>query len=62
MTANEQALYSEMQRLGYSHGLCVTTLQILRQSKSAVSDMLVYLYEEEPTEDAFIEALAKLCE
>ena len=62
MTANEQALYSEMQRLGDSHGLCVTTLQILRQSKSAVSDMLVYLYEEEPTEDAFIGALAKLCE
>lgn len=62
MTANEQALFAEMQRLGYSHGLCVTALQILAQSKSAVSDMLVYLNEEEPTENVFIEQLAKLCE
>lgn len=62
MTANEQALYAEMQELGYSHGLCITALQILSQSTTAVSEMLAYLYDEEPTEEAFIEELAKLCE
>lgn len=62
MTANEQALYAEMQQLGYSHGLCITALQILSQSQTAVSDMLAYLYNEEPTEETFIEELAKMCE
>ncbi len=60
MTTNEQALYAEMQQLGYSHGLCVTALQILSQSKTAVSEMLAYLYDEEPTEEAFIVELAKM--
>lgn len=59
MTANEQALYAEMQELGYSHGLCITALQILSQSKTAVSKMLAYLYDNKPTEETFIEALAK---
>lgn len=62
MTTNEQALYAEMQQLGYSHGLCVTALQILSQSKTAVSEMLAYLYDEEPTEEAFIGELAKMCD
>lgn len=62
MTANEQALYAEIQQLGYSHGLCLTAIQILSQSKTAVSEILAYLYDEEPTEEAFIEELAKLCE
>lgn len=51
MTANEQALYAEMQELGYSHGLCITALQILSQSKTAVSKMLAYLYDNKPTEE-----------
>ena len=62
MTANEQALYAEMQELGYSHGLCITAFQILSQSKTAVSKMLAYLYGNKPTEETFIEALAKTCE
>lgn len=62
MTANEQALYVEMQELGYSHGLCITALQILSQSKTAVNKMLAYLYDNKPSEETFIEALAKTCE
>ena len=59
MTANEQALYAEMQELGYSHGLCITALQILSQSKTAVSKMLAYLYDNKPAEEIerFIRAL-----
>lgn len=51
MTANEQALLAQMQDLGYSHGLCITALQILSQDKLAVSDMLAFIYDEQPSEE-----------
>ena len=54
MTHNEQALLAQMQNMGYSHGLCITALQILSQSKQAVSEMLAYIYDEQPTEQEFI--------
>ena len=62
MTLNEQALFAQMQELGYSHGLCITALQILSQDKLAVSEMLAYLYEEQPSEEAFINEIARICE
>ena len=62
MTGNEQALLAQMQDLGYSHGLCVTTLQILSQSKQAVSDMLAYIYDEQPSEEEFIAEIARICD
>lgn len=51
-----------MQDLGYSHGLCITALQILSQDRLAISDMLAYLYEEQPSEEAFITEIARICE
>lgn len=62
MTGNEQALLAEMQDLGYSHGLCVTAIQILSQSKQAVSDMLAYIYDEQPSEEEFMAEIARICE
>lgn len=62
MTGNEQALLAQMQDLGYSHGLCVTALQILSQSKQAVSDMLAYIYDEQPSEEEFIAEIARICD
>ena len=62
MTSNEQALYAQMQELGYSHGLCITALPVLSQDKLAVSEMLAYLYEEQPSEEAFINEIARICE
>ena len=62
MTSNEQALFAMMQDLGYSHGLCITALQILSQDRLAVSEMLAYLYEEQPSEDTFIKEIASICE
>lgn len=62
MTGNEQALLAQMQDLGYSHGLCVTAIQILSQSKQAVSDMLAYIYDEQPSEEEFIAEIARNCE
>ena len=61
MTGNEQALLAQMQDLGYSHGLCVTAIQILSQSKQAVSDMLAYIYDEQPSEEEFIVEIARIC-
>ena len=61
MTSNEQALLAQMQDMGYSHGLCMTALQILSQSKQAVSDMLAYIYDEQPTEQEFISEIARIC-
>lgn len=62
MTSNETALISLMQDMGYSPGLCMTALHILSQSKDAVSDMLAYLYDEQPTEEEFIGEMARICE
>lgn len=62
MTTNEQALFSLMQHLGYSHGLCLTALHILSQDKLAVSDMLAYIYDKRPSEDDFINEMARICE
>ena len=62
MTSNEQALFGMMQDFGYSHGLCITALQILSQDRLAISDMLAYLYEEQPSEEAFITEIARICE
>ena len=62
MTNNEQALLAQMQDMGYSHGLCITALQILSQSKQAVSEMLAYIYDEQPTEQEFIAEIARICD
>lgn len=62
MTGNEQALLAQMQDLGYSHGICVTAIQILSQSKQAVSDMLAYIYDEQPSEAEFMAEIARICE
>ena len=62
MTSNEQALLAQMQDLGYSHGLCVTTIPILSQSKQAICDMLAYIYDEQPSEEEFIAEIARICE
>ena len=61
MTGNEQALLAQMQDLGYSHGICVTAIQILSQSKQAVSDMLAYIYDEQPSEEWLIFEIASIC-
>lgn len=51
-----------MQDMGYSHGLCVTALQILSQNRRAVSDMLAFAYDEHPSEEDFIKEMARICE
>lgn len=42
--------------------VCITALQILSQDKLAVSDMLAFIYDEQPSEEDFIKEMARMCE
>ncbi len=62
MTAKESAIFAQLQDLGYSQGLILTAMRILSQSKIAQEEVLLYLYDNQPTEKEFIEHLAGICE
>ena len=62
MTAKESAIYAQFQDSGYSQGMILTAMRILSQSESAQEDILLYLYDNQPTEKEFIEDLAEICE
>lgn len=62
MTPNEQALVALMENEGYSHGLVVTALRILSQSREAVTEAMLFIDGEHPSEEAFMEFLAEMCE
>lgn len=61
MTAKEQALYAIMEGKGYSYGCLMTSIQILCQSQIAQDEIINYLYDQNPTEQEFIEHLAEIC-
>lgn len=61
MTAKESAIYDLLQDIGYSEGLILTAMKILGQSKAAQEEVLLYLYDNQPTEKEIIEYLAKIC-
>ena len=61
MSPKELALLDQMQRLHYSQGLITTALPILRQSREAQDEMLLYMYEKNPSERKFVERLAAIC-
>ena len=61
MTSKESALLAQMQDLGYSNGMIVTAMRILVQSKAAQDVALLYLYDEQPSENQFIDYIASLC-
>lgn len=62
MTAKEVAICAQLQDFGYSQGLILTAMRILSQSKIAQEEVLLYLYDNQPTEKEFIEYLAGICE
>ena len=61
LSPKELALLDQMQRLRYSQGLITTSLSILRQSREAQDEMLLYMYEKHPSERKFVERLAAIC-
>lgn len=62
MTSKESALIGQMEELGFSHGMIMTAMRILGQSKEAQDDALLYLYDEHPSEKQFVEYIAAMCE
>lgn len=62
MTAKESAIYGLLQDFAYSEGLILTAMRILGQSKAAQEEVLLNLYDNQPTEKEFIEYLAEICE
>lgn len=62
MNSKESALLAQMQDLGYSQGMIATDFHIVSQSPEAVEDALLYLYDNKPSEKAFVEYLADMCE
>jgi hypothetical protein len=61
MTHTDAALFQRMQELGYSHGCCTVTLQIVSQSKDVAREMLLYATDGRPREKRFIEKLGQVC-
>lgn len=59
-SAKNSALLAEMQELGFSQGLIVIALRFFEQYNSATNDALIYLYENKPNEQQFIEYMAQL--
>lgn len=62
MSPNENALCALMENAGYSHGLINVALSVAHQSPTAVTDLLLYIDGEHPSEEEFIAYLATLCE
>ena len=61
LSPKELALLDQMQRLRYSQGLITTSLSILRQSREAQDQMLLFMYEKHPSEKVFVERLVGIC-
>ena len=61
LSPKELSLLDQMQRLRYSQGLITTVLSILKQSREAQDEMLLYMYEKHPSERKFVERLAAIC-
>ncbi len=61
MTGKQQTLYALMENQGYSYGFITTAIRILGQSKEALDDMLLFIYDNRPTENQCIEHLAEIC-
>ncbi len=60
MSPKQKALYSLMEDLGYSHACITATIMLLRDNRYALDDMILFIEDEQPTEDEIIDKTAKL--
>lgn len=58
MTPKQQTLYAIMENMGYSYGCIQTVVALLRSSREALDDMIVWIEDEQPDEQAVIAKLA----
>ena len=60
MSPKQKALYSLMEDLGYSHACITATIMLLRDNRYALDDMILFIEDEQPTEDEIIDKTAEL--
>ena len=49
-----------MEEQGYSHACITATVMLLRDDRYALDDMILFIEDEQPTEDQIIEKTAEL--
>ena len=60
MSPKQKALYALMEDHGYSHACITATVMLLRVDRYALDDMILFIEDEQPTEDQIIEKTAEL--
>ena len=60
MSPKQKALYALMEDQGYSHACITATIMLLRDNRYALDDMILFIEDEQPTEDEIIEKTAEL--
>lgn len=49
-----------MEDQGYSHACIMATIMLLRDNRYALDDMILFIEDEQPTEDEIIDKTAEL--
>ncbi len=62
MTSKESALQQLMQDEGYTLGTTNLTLHLLGDKKEALDELILFISDEHPNEEDFIEQLSEVCE
>lgn len=60
MIGKENALYALMEEQGYSYGLLNTAITLLKQSRYALDEMIIFIKDNQPTEEEFIQHMAEI--
>ena len=60
MSPKQKALYALMEDHWYSHACITATVMLLRDDRYALDDMILFIEDEQPTEDQIIEKTAEL--
>ena len=62
MNIKAQTLYALMENKGYSYGLISTATHLLSPSQAALDEMIIFLEDENPSEEQFVAHMAQVCE
>lgn len=60
MTSKEQALYAIMEDGQYSPGVIQATLKVCNHDKADLDDLIIFIEDNQPTENEIIQRLADI--
>lgn len=61
MTPKQNALYALMGEQGYSYACIQATMAIVGLERAALDDLILFIEDENPSENEVIERVAELC-